>query len=51
MYEYTKDVEAFLKTLKCAEENTRTSKDTLVYEDKLLQDILHKLELEDLKYS
>lgn len=51
MYEYTKDIEAFLKTLKSAEENTRVSKDTLIYEDKLLQDILHKLELDDLKYS
>lgn len=51
MYEYTKDIEAFLKTLKSAEENNRMSKEQLVYEDKLLQDILHKLELEDLNYS
>lgn len=51
MNEYVKVVETFLKMLKEAEDSSRVSKEHLVYEDKLLQDILHKLELDDLKYS
>lgn len=51
MYEYSKAIEIFLKMLKTAEDENRVSRDNVAYADKLLQDLLHKLELEDLKYT
>ena len=48
---YSAIISDFLTIIRIAEQNCEVYKDLLANEDKLTQDILHTLELEDINYS
>lgn len=50
MYDYENAIEIFLKMLRVSVEENRMSREDVAYEDKYLQDILHKFELDEMKY-